>query len=233
MVKITNPLGSQDDGALPLGGVGSGNWGHVGRPGQRGGSSKGGSYQIGVTSARPDKPDAQTVNEMVGFQAAMKGTPVTDLSVDVGRGGWKGGHEVTFVTQYRGNGEAIKALAKYGKAEDQDAVLIQRYTSDRDPDAQPQNRLTFNKVFDLQAVEAMEGLVADAGFEGWTWFNKGGQTTLMLVCIPQWGGEKSAHLASVKALEQVFEGAGLGFVREDRAVAVDLMTHDNYDEYLK
>lgn len=43
MVKstITTPLGSQYDGALPLGGAGSGNWGHAGRKGQRGGSAAG------------------------------------------------------------------------------------------------------------------------------------------------------------------------------------------------
>jgi len=44
---ITKPLGSQEDGAvlpegaIPLGGAGSGNWGHAGRKGQRGGSAAG------------------------------------------------------------------------------------------------------------------------------------------------------------------------------------------------
>jgi len=37
-IKIVNPLGTKDEGVLPLGGPGSGNWGHAGRKGQRGGS---------------------------------------------------------------------------------------------------------------------------------------------------------------------------------------------------
>lgn len=36
--KISNPLGTKRDQSIPLGGPGSGNWGHVGRPGSVGGS---------------------------------------------------------------------------------------------------------------------------------------------------------------------------------------------------
>lgn len=35
----STPIGNDDDSALPLGGPGSGNWGHAGRPGVRGGSA--------------------------------------------------------------------------------------------------------------------------------------------------------------------------------------------------
>ena len=47
---ISKPLGTKDEG-LPLGGPGSGNWGHAGRKGKRGGSASDGVV-VSITGGR-------------------------------------------------------------------------------------------------------------------------------------------------------------------------------------
>jgi len=232
---ISNPLGSQA-GDIPLGGAGSGNWGHRGRPGKRGGSAPGGPrMQVGITSEQAGNP-AFTQKMILAAKDELTGnlaeTPIKGLSCEVGRGGWKGGHETTYVTSYTGNGEALRELAEFGKKYDQDGVLVQKYTSPSDPKAQPQNRVTIKGQLDNAEIESLERTVADAGFEGWTWYSKGGRTSLMLTCIPQWGGEKGAHLQSVQRLSKMFEAAGIEFELETHWVDVDLMTPDTYDKYI-
>jgi len=229
---ISNPLGSQMDRDIPLGGAGSGHWEHKGWPGERGGSSPGDRYQIGVTSSAPGKTAGVVAGEMPTFAKIIKETTATEISVDLGRGGWEGGHEVTFITQYQGNGQTMKALAQYGKDEGQQAVLVQKYTTAADPEAQPQNRFVIQKNLDTQAIEKLEDLVSEAGFGGWTWFNKDGKTTLVLTCIPQWGGKTLAHLSSVHTLAGLFQDAGLAFTQETKHVVVSLLTGENYDDYL-
>ncbi len=242
MKTISTKLGSREGLALgtpqglPLGGPGSGNWGHAGRKGKRGGSAPA-SYQVGITSAPPPggaaKSDAQIRDDMGDFQRSMKATPVTDLSVELGRGGWEGGYEPTFVTQYTGNGEATKALARFGKEHKQQAVLIQRYTSENDPKAQPQNRIEFDRLLDSDQVTSIESVLVEAGLGGWTWVNRGNRAILMAVCIPQWGGDKSSHLASVKTVLSALQRSGLSATEEVRYVRVNLMEEGNYDDYIR
>ena len=236
MKTITRPLGLREPG-LPLGGPGSGNWGHAGRKGKRGGSAPA-SYQVGITSAPPSgagyvKSGAQIDSEMGEFRESMEGTPVNGLSVELGRGGWDGGHEPTFVTQYTGNGEAVKALARFGKKYDQDGVLIQRYTSENDPEAQPQNRIGFEEPMTPDRVAAIESMLVSAGLGGWTWVNRVGGAMLMATCIPQWGGERSAHIASVNTVLSDLKALGVHMSTETRFVRVDVMERGNYDAYIR
>ena len=192
-IIVHQPLGRKADiGAggnlegLPFGGPGSGNWAHAGRKGKRGGSQsvKGGRFQIGITSARPDKKTVQVEREMEDFKAAMKATPVKGMSVHLGVGGWEGGSEPTYVTQYTGNGEAKAALAAFGKKHDQDGVLIQRYVRKGTPGAQPQSRVVFDRSVDGKEIQAIEGAMVSKGFGGWTWGRY------------RWQGDADAHLHS-------------------------------------
>jgi hypothetical protein len=232
-IVISKKLG--DD--VGLGGPGSGHWGHKGRPGQRGGSvprgGSGPSYQVGITSSLDGRPEAQVAGEMGEFKSAMEKTSVTNLSVELGRGGWAGGSEPTFVTQYDGNGEGLRAIAGFAKKYEQQAVLVQRYTSKRSEDAQPQSRWTFNKKLDPEQVSAIEEALADVGFGGWTWTKRGNGTMLMVTCVPPWGGTAEGHSTSAQALSDAL--AYLGFTAQEhtRYVIVTVMEQGDYDAYLE
>ena len=159
----------------------------------------------------------------------MKETPVTNLSVHLGIGGWDGGAEDTFVTQYDGNGEGRKALARFARDHDQDAVLIQRYVSKRTPGAQPQNRMVFADDLGADDVKAIESALTDNGFGGWTWGRSGEKPLLMLTCVPQWGGNAAAHRKSFAELSTDLRNSGTRFSASEKSVLVEVMERGDYD----
>jgi len=222
--------------SIVLGGTGSGNWAHAGRPGMRGGSVSTSAvprFQVGITSARPEKTKGQVALEMNDFKALLGGTPVSDLSVSLGIGGWEGGSEPTYITQYTGNGEAKRALAHFAQKHNQDAVLIQKYVSKDTEGAQPQNRVSFDSDIDEPAMREIEKSLVARGFGGWTWGKQGNNAMLMLTCIPQWGGDANEHRASFASLMNDLRNAGLSFSGTERPVLVDIMERDDYAQVIE
>jgi hypothetical protein len=207
----------------------------IGGPGEGGGAAApGGTYQVGITSARPWKSAPQVEREMADFKKLMEGTPVKNLSVDLGRGGWEGGSEPTFVTQYSGNGEALKALARFAKKHNQDAVLVQRYTTENDPQGQPQNRVSFNEPMNMKILKGIEAVLVQSGLGGWTWANLKTKPTLIATCVPEFGGEKSAHLKAFAAAMAALTETGIDFTEEGTWYVIpDAIGRDEYDAYLK
>jgi hypothetical protein len=54
----------------------------------------------------------------------------------------------------------------------------------------------------------------------------------MLTNVPQWGGDKEAHLASVASLAEDITAAGVAFTQSQFSVIVSIMERDTYDDYL-
>jgi hypothetical protein len=189
------------------------------------------AYQIGITSHRPERHFQP--GDLDEFEGELGKTPVKNASVQMGRGGWKGGWEPTFVTQYQGNGEAIKALARFGKKYNQDAVLVQRYVDKSDPLAQPQVGIEFGgKVSKCERASIEKVMGEQIGFGGWTWTRTpAGARKLVLTCVPQWNGEKNDHNAKCSELIEYLRGRGHGVKSNTRHVAVTVMDGSNYDAF--
>jgi hypothetical protein len=198
-------------------------------------------YQIGITSHRRAPEPGFKPEHLQEFRDAMKQTPVKKLRVNLGRGGWKDeagvGREPSFITQYKGNGEGIKALARFGKKYNQDGVLVQRYCGKDEPGAQPQVRIAFSSKVTPQERSRIENLMlgiktGDKGIEGWSWTKHGGKRVLMLTCVPPWGGEASAHMANCAKLKSALMQSGHRVSSRTRSVAVTAIGRDDYDDFI-
>ena len=207
----------------------------IGGPGQGGGGSSAGggdkpSFQIGITSARPGKPADQIQRDMEEFGAVMSETPIENLSVQLGTGGWEGGEEPTFITSYDGNGEALSALAEYGKKWNQDGVLVMQRA---ESGGEPQSRISFNTNLDQNHMAAIEQSMTSQGIGGWTWGHNDNGTMLMAVNITQWGGDATQHRQAIQSLLTDFAGAGMNVDFEELSVLVVAMDASNYDDFIK
>jgi len=174
---------------------------------------------------------------MGDFRNSLLATGVQDASVEAGRGGWEGGHETTYVTQFQGDNtalrESVRAIAAFGKEHNQDAVLIQRYVRADHPKAQPQSRIVFGAPLDEREMGLLETMLAQHGVGGWTWVNKDGQTTLMATCIPQWGGDKKKHRRSMAQVAGMLEAAGYDVHEQEAHVLPMVIQRGEYDEYMQ
>jgi hypothetical protein len=184
------------------GGPGSGNFGHGGRPGAVGGSSP--STRVGITSARPGKPNAQVAREKLDFEHDLKETPARNVSVTLGRGGWDGGWEPTFVTSYDGNGKAFEMLVGKAKQYDQDGLIIMNRVPKGTPDSNPVTTFGIGERIGPTQYAQIEKILTDHDFGGWTWTKgKDGKSQLILACVPEYGMEKgkfATDSATVKGL---------------------------------
>ncbi len=203
------------------GGPGSGHFGHAGRPGQRGGSLPGGGVSarvsseqvtLGITSARGGKTRAAVEREMHVFSNAMAHIDdVSDLEVSIGAGGWQESpgkfiHEPTWVTSYRGNGEALKLIKRTASKYEQDAVLLQKAGG-----TSPQSSIVFDDDLGDDTRDTIQSALAEGGIGGWTWGKtSAGKTVLQTVNVPEWGGDSDTHMAVVDDLVGDLKAAGLG-----------------------
>ena len=217
------------------GGAGSGNFGHRGRKGKKGGSlAGGGGVRVGITSARPGKSVEQVAKEMQPFKQGLEDIDgVTDVQVDMGRGGWEGGGEDTWVTQYNGNGEAISHIAKPAKAFDQDGAVVFERVSKNHPDAEPSSFYGFQRSLDAKERVAVEGVLNAHGQGGWTWVERNGKTTLNAANVPQWGGDKKTHLANETSINSTLTEAGFNVKLKTEYNKVTTLDEGNYDDYIK
>jgi hypothetical protein len=200
----------------------------IGGPGQGGGESRP-AVRAGVTSARPGKDMEQIRKEMAEFEEMLKQTPVENLKVQLGTGGWEGGSEPTFVTSYEGNGEALKVLARAGKMWNQDGVLVMQRV---DEGGEPLSRLSFGQDLSPEQMGAIEKALVRNGLGGWTWGRHEEGTSLMAVNVPQWGGEAESHRQAMANILDTLKQAGLEVQHEEESVLVVTMDEDSYDEYI-
>jgi len=235
------------------GGLGSGNWHHVGRPGKEGGSGPGRSgaghslkdptgrtlgspasqeviVDVGITSARPGKTPFQVRQDMDEFEASMRQTGVRNLSVKIGVGGYEKQHEPTWITSFSSDGEIpLAALAAAGKKYNQDSVLVMRHVKEG---GSPQVHLDFSHDLDSRQMGAVENVLRANEVGGWTWHNKAGRTSLMMACIPQWGGESEAHLRTTRSVQSTLKKAGVRTGYRVKQVDITILDRDNYDSYI-
>ena len=204
------------------GGPGSGHHGHGGRPGQVGGSVPGTGIgvaarrmatetTVGITSAREGKQRERVEHEMHMFSSAMAHIDdVSDLDISIGEGGWQESpgkfiHEPTWVTSYRGNGEALKLIKKVASEYEQDAVLLQVAGGDS-----PQSNVVFDGDVTDGVRDVIQRSLSDGGIGGWTWgITESGNTMLQTTSVPEWGGDAGAHVAVVDDLVGSLKAAGI------------------------
>jgi hypothetical protein len=209
-----------------------------GGPGRAG---SGPSVRVGITSFRETKGQAmeQLKKDMASLEDDLEATPVQDVSVSLGTGGWEGGSEPTFVTQYRGNGAAKKVLAEKAKEWNQDGVILVEQVK---KGGTPESRLNFSEPLNEgQMRKAEQALLAaserhGAGIGGWTWANNGGKgPELITDCIPQWGGNPDSHAAAVKETMSMLKEMGLGSSYSESRVKVETWSRDegDYDRVIK
>lgn len=198
------------------GGSGSGHHGHSGRPGQRGGSLPG-TVMVGITSAREGKTIAAVRADMHLFERSMsKIDTVEGFKVSVGAGGWqepsgKFVHEPTWVTSYKGNGKALAAIKEIASKYEQDAVLMQKVVpKGKYAQAQPQSNVIFKGNVSEGVRDIVQTELSKGGIGGWTWGKApNGNTMLQTTCVPEWGGNKDAHIAVVNDLVKDLKSAGI------------------------
>lgn len=205
-------------------GPGKGWWGPP-----KGTHGTGRQVQVGITSARPGKTTEQIEKEMDEFRTLMEETPVKNLSIQLGTGGWEGGSEPTWVTQYDGDGEAMKVLAQSGKKWDQDAVLVMQHVTEG---GQPQTRLAFAEEIDMPEMREIEKVLVSEGIGGWTWAEGKDGPVLIATSIPQWGGEKAAHLKASSTIWGILKEAGYSVGLKALYVDVTVMERDTYDDFI-
>jgi len=200
-----------------------------GKPVMITGPKKRGRTQVGITSARPGKTQKQIEAEMHEFEEMMKETPVENLTVQMGTGGWEGGSEPTWVTQYDGDGEAVKVLAEAGKKWDQDGVLVMRHVQ---KGGQPQTRLSFGETLGEPEMRGVEKMLVSEGIGGWTWGQGAKGPELIMTSIPQWGGEAKKHSAASKVVHSALRDAGYSVGLSTKRVDVTVMERDSYDDFI-
>lgn len=191
--------------------------------------------RVGITAARPPgdaayKTNRQIAEQMRVLEANLRRLPgVRSVSVKPAIGQWAGGSEFSFAVSYIGNGEAIRLLARAGKAWNQDAVLVlRRPKAGETPDAAVE--LFFDKAGSEIRKQVSQQL-GDLGFAGWTWFKHRGKTVLRLVSVPQWGGDNALHRKRVVRLGNWLAQARIGYRLRELRVKADVMEREGLYAY--
>lgn len=225
-------------GLVIKGGPGSG-WFAPPR-GTHGKGGKGPTIQVGITSYKSEKGQGlkQLKRDMAELKRDLGKTNVRDLSVVLGTGGWEGGGEPTFITLFKGDGEARRILAEKAKKWDQDAVIIMQRVS---KGGQPQTRISFGEALTKEEYRIVEkGLLAaskrhGAGIGGWTWGRgANGHPELIAQCIPQWGGKSKGHIEASRDLLKRLQKLGYDVSLDQLQVKVEVWEKEagDYDRIL-
>jgi hypothetical protein len=156
----------------------------------------------------------------------------TNVSVEMGTGGWEGGEEPTHVTTFTDGPQAMSVLAKYAKTHNQDAAIVMKAARKGDPGAAPQQRLKFQRPLDAPAMRVVESQLVANGIGGWTWANDGGKSTLIVQTIPVWGGDAQNDLAAVQGLRAAMQGLGVQTSYNQAYTTIDILERGEYDEHI-
>jgi hypothetical protein len=213
------------------GGPGSGHFGHEGIPGHRGGSMPGdGGAQdtrVGITGQHSEEklgarivPDWQLKKEMEALRAELVDAGVRGVRVEMGRGGYQGGWEQSWVLSYKGVSDAAKRIlaetaAKYG----QDSFVVFEPPTEGNSHAASNLSLDVDGM-DPTVVANIEARLTEHKFGGWTWSEVDGKPRLQLNVVPEFGGDDQKHPAMVAALETDLKELGIRYQRDDWRAAV-------------
>jgi len=215
------------------GGEGSGHFGHLGRPGERGGSQPGDRTSVGITSQHSEEGglgprivgERQLRTEMDALRRELTDAGVPGVRVSMGRGGYQGGWEQSFVLSYKGTStEAKRVLAMASARWGQNALLLMEPPTEGNTQAASDFTLTFDGALkNLDAIARVEKELSDARFQGWTWTTRGGKPVLQLNSVPQWGGTNEGHAKMTADLEQRLTTLGVMGERRDWSAAVTVV----------
>lgn len=233
------PFGS---GAKAERGEGEGQWVTIqGRPvyitKPRGGPGRAGfgdTVRVGITSFKDDKGQTakRLEKDMDELKSALEDTPAHDVTVALGTGGFEGGSEPTFVTQFRGDGEARKALARKAKEWNQDSVIV---TTPVKEGGTPEGRLSFSRALDAAEIEKVNQTILaasdklGAGIGGWTWAQGKDGPEFIANCIPEWGGNPETHIQAMRAAKEILKKSGLGSTLAEGQAEVEIWERDKGD----
>ncbi len=184
------------------------------------GKGGGGVTSVGVTSARPGKASGQVFEEMRGFASQLNEIPtIKNVSVSPGLGGWEGGRESTWVVTYDGNGDAMRLIARTAMEHEQEGVLFTREGGD-----DPVSTFAFSDPVRPNERDEVNNVLGEVGIGGWQWFRlPGGQPTLRIVNVPQWGGDAETHRQSMKKLTQMFDALEMPHEFKEEIKKVDIL----------
>lgn len=230
------------------GGPGSGHFRHPGRPGKVGGSTPTGrapvvrgarrpaaaepEVSVGITSDRPGKTREQVWAEMRAFVRRMEAIGVKNLKVVMGRGGWEGGGEATWVTSFDGDGEAKRIIIETAKQYDQDAVLLMYRAEEGAEGVTPKTSFRFGGILSDQEITRIEQELVERKIGGWTWYNGKQGSTLMMACVAQWGCESDTHQGAMADLLADVDLAGYGITSQTGWLRNEVFERDDYDRFL-
>lgn len=188
-----------------------------------------GATQVGLTSAKPGHTAEEAVfTEMAGFAQQLRGLHgVSQVHVSAGQGVYQGASEPTWVIAYRGNGEARRLVARTAKAYGQESALILKPCKGQN--CQPSVELSFHRPLSQLGQRDVHDAMVKQGISGGTWVRNRGLPRLRMVSVPQWGGERLAHLNSTRALSQALAAAGYSHSRRVRGKSVEVLDAGNYD----
>lgn len=218
-----------------LGGAGSGNFGHAGRPGEVGGSSE--TTHVGITSSRgPDDPTHGTHSNKTTFAAMREFTSqlqqvsgVRNVKVEPGHGVYHGDYEPTWVVSYTGNGAAERLLASTGQHHNQDSVLFMRAPKNDGTDM-PLAEWRFAHGVDKSRRDKIAAVMTQHGIDGGTWYREGKYTVLRSVAVPEWGADADSHTTNSHALSAAMRAIAPHSLRI-RPVSVKLLSRDGAHPY--
>jgi hypothetical protein len=196
----------------------------------------GGKRAAGITSAKEGKESRQVFQDMRDFQSRLSEIKsLSSVSVKPGLGGWEGGREPTWVVEFRGNGAATKLIAETAKSHNQDGVLLID-PCDVPADCSPVVDWHFSDPITPSERDAVEEMLVSSGIGGWTWYKrKGGFASLRAVSVPQWGGEREAHLKAAQRLRKLFDLAEMPHKIDFGEARVSVMNKEgenSYDEFM-
>lgn len=220
---------------IERGGPGSGHYGHEGRPGERGGSLPGDATaqgeaqdtRVGITGQHSEEklgarivPDWQLKKEMEALRGELVDAGVKGVRVEMGRGGYQGGWEQSWVLSYKGVSDAAKRIlaetaAKYG----QDSFVVFEPPTEGNSHAASNLSLDVDGM-DPTVVSNIEARLTEHKFGGWTWSEVDGKPRLQLNVVPALGGDDQKHPAMVAALETDLKELGIRYQRDDWRAAV-------------
>lgn len=176
---------------------------------------------------------AEVEAQMQEFEGDLKNTPAKDVQVQPGTGGWEGGQEPTWITSFTDGPEALSVVAETAKKYNQDAALVMKESKANAPGASPKVNLGFDQALSKEEMKEVEATMVTAGLGGWTWGQKGGKTTVMAACIPDWGGEPKAHLEAMDTVMSVVQDT-IGKVTSSVDWAeMTVMSSGDYDKFIQ
>jgi hypothetical protein len=99
--------------------------------------------------------------------------------------------------------------------------------------AQPLVRLDFSVDLGEGQIRAIEEGMVENGLGGWTWAKGSRGTALIAACVPQWGGDAEAHVASMTNLQRQLRSVGFEHQAAVYWIQPEVMERGEYDQWIR